>query len=221
MLILFILSSDYHHYADLSECIELTKYRCILSSVCIRLFQFSQVSFMQNMDLCEAYSLLFWLMCWIHVLCLIIIFKSEVWFIGHCLGFGHEIVWLAMFLWLWYFIPGSNRFFLGSLRFIPASILVAETPPPPSSRNTRFNTIMCYLFALRLTCGLRLCDLANWFVLFTDTLHHIIQSMRYLFDFNQSIYNSVWIHVVNLFLSHNFTLDTHLAWYQQHPSNHE
>ena len=40
---------------------------------------------------------------WIYILCVIIIIKSEVWTITHCLGLGHETmvsaVGLSMFLW--------------------------------------------------------------------------------------------------------------------------
>ena len=59
----------------------------------VRLSQFSQLSFMQYMELC-VFSLPIYLMMimGIRVLYHIIIIKSEVWPICHCLGFGHETV---------------------------------------------------------------------------------------------------------------------------------
>ena len=99
-----ITPSHYHHYADSSEGIELIK--CLP-----RLRLFSQLSFIQYMGLC-VFSLpirMSWL--WECVLYLIIIIKSEVWFINHCLGLGHETmvcaVCLTMFLSL-YFYRGND-----------------------------------------------------------------------------------------------------------------
>ena len=81
----------------------LVRYR--LPSVCLRLRQFSQLSFIQYMGcVSSAYPfLLRW--SWECVLYLIIIIKPEVWIINHCLGLGHETmvcaVCLTMFLWCW------------------------------------------------------------------------------------------------------------------------
>ena len=49
-----ITPSYYHHYADLSEGIELIKklVKYMLLSVCLRLRQFSQLLFIQYMGLC-------------------------------------------------------------------------------------------------------------------------------------------------------------------------
>ena len=49
-----ITPSHYHHYADLSKGIEPIKclVRYMLPSVCLRLPQFSQLSFVQYMGLC-------------------------------------------------------------------------------------------------------------------------------------------------------------------------
>ena len=67
----------------------LVKY--ILSSVCLTSNQFSQLYFMQYMELC-VFSLTIYLMVImrIRVLYLIVIINSEVWPICHCLGLGHE-----------------------------------------------------------------------------------------------------------------------------------
>ena len=73
--------------------------RYILSSVRLRLSQFSQLSFMQYMGLC-VFSLPVYLMMSvrIRVLNLIIIIKSEVWLICHSLGLGHETMTCAVCL---------------------------------------------------------------------------------------------------------------------------
>ena len=75
----------YHHYAGVSEGMELVRYG--LSSVCLRFNEWSQLSFMQYMRLC-LFSLSIYLVviARIHVLYLIIIIKSEVWAICLCLG---------------------------------------------------------------------------------------------------------------------------------------
>ena len=67
---------------------------CLLdyvSCVCLRLGQFSQLSFMQYMGLCVLRLHISLIMIYkIPVLGCIIIIKSEVWPICHCLGLGHE-----------------------------------------------------------------------------------------------------------------------------------
>ena len=100
---LYNTSSHYHHCAELSEDIELRKLpvRYILSSVWVRLIIFSQLSIIQPikqyMGLC-VFSLPTPLVVieGIYVLCLIIIIKSEVWTITHCLGLGHETMVCAV-----------------------------------------------------------------------------------------------------------------------------
>ena len=83
------LTSHYHHCANLSEGIELIKYLSdiFLSSVWVRLSIFSPLSIIQYVGL-YVFSLL----------CLIIIIKSEVWTITHCLGLGHETMVSAVCL---------------------------------------------------------------------------------------------------------------------------
>ena len=77
----------------------------ILSSVWVRLSIFSPLSIIQYVGLC-VFSLPIPLVMIerMYKLCLIIIIKSEVWTITHCLGLGHETmvcaVCLSTFLFL-------------------------------------------------------------------------------------------------------------------------
>ena len=101
---LHIKLPSYHHYADLSEGIELLK--CLsgnsVSSVCLRFSPFSLLSFMQYMGLCLLSSPIPLVIVRIRILYLIIIIKSDLWSICHCLGLGHETmvcaVWIFTFL---------------------------------------------------------------------------------------------------------------------------
>ena len=70
--------------------------RYILSSVWVRLSIFSQLSIVHFMGLCFQFTHfpLWWLRKYTH--CLIIIIKSEVWTIIHCLGLGHETMVCGM-----------------------------------------------------------------------------------------------------------------------------
>ena len=61
-----------------------------VSSVCLRFSQFSQLSFMQYMGLCLLSSPIPLIIVRICILYLIIIIKSDLWSIFHCLGLGHE-----------------------------------------------------------------------------------------------------------------------------------
>ena len=65
--------------------------RYVLSSVWVRLSIFSQLSIIQYMGLC-VFSLHISLVMieGIYILCLIIINKSDVWTVSHCLDPGHE-----------------------------------------------------------------------------------------------------------------------------------
>ena len=73
--------------------------RYILSSVWVRLSIFSPLSIIQYVGL-YVFSLPISLMMIerIYILCLIIIIKSEVWTITHCLGLGHETMVSAVCL---------------------------------------------------------------------------------------------------------------------------
>ena len=79
--------------------------RYILSSVWVRISIFSSLSIIQYVGL-YVFSLPISLVMIerIYILCLIIIIKSEVWTITHCLGLGHETmvsaVCLSIFLWV-------------------------------------------------------------------------------------------------------------------------
>ena len=73
--------------------------RYILSSVWVRQGTFSHLSVIQYVRLC-VFSLLISLVIIerIYIHCLIIIIKSEVWIITHCLRLGHETVVCAVCL---------------------------------------------------------------------------------------------------------------------------
>ena len=78
----------------------------VLWSVWVRLSIFPQLSIILCGAVCFQFT---YFPCddWenIYILCLIIIIKSEVWTITHCLGLGHETVvcavCLSVFLWHW------------------------------------------------------------------------------------------------------------------------
>ena len=88
LVCLYSTPSHYHHCANLSEGIELIK---CLSNVWVRLSIFSPLSIIQYVEL-YVFSLPISVVMMerIYILCLIIIIKSEVWTITHCLGLGHE-----------------------------------------------------------------------------------------------------------------------------------
>ena len=77
--------------------------RYILLSLWVRLSIFSQLSNIQYVGLC-VFSLPIPLVMIerIYILCLIIIIKSEVWTITHCLGLGHEtmVCTVCLFIFL-------------------------------------------------------------------------------------------------------------------------
>ena len=78
----------------------------ILSSVWVRLSMFSQVSIIQYVGLCVfSLPISLVMIVRIYILCLIIIIKSEVWAITHCLGLGNDTmvctVCLSIFLFFW------------------------------------------------------------------------------------------------------------------------
>ena len=73
--------------------------RYILSSVWVRLCTFSPLSIIQYVGM-YVFNLSIYLVMIerIYILCLIIIIKSEVWTITHCLGLGHETMVSAVCL---------------------------------------------------------------------------------------------------------------------------
>ena len=104
---LYITPSHYHHCVNFiwRHWTYKMPVRYNLSSVWVRLSIFSQLSIIQYMGLCVfSLPIPFVMIERIHILCLIIIIKSEVWTITHCLGLGHETmvcaVCLSIFFWM-------------------------------------------------------------------------------------------------------------------------
>ena len=104
---LHITLLHYHHYADLSEGVELLK---LLSDIfcleCVsEIRSISQLAFVQYMGLC-VFSLPIYLMMSVRisVLDFIIIIKSEVSPIFHCWGFGNELMVCAACLSIFLYI---------------------------------------------------------------------------------------------------------------------
>ena len=97
----FITLSHYHHCANFTwrHWTHKMPVRYNLSSVCVRLSIFSQLSIMQYVGLCVfSLPISFVMIERIYILCLIIIIKSEVWTITNCLGLGHETMVCAVCL---------------------------------------------------------------------------------------------------------------------------
>ena len=98
---LYITASHYHHCANFiwRHWTYKMSVRYNSSSVWVKLSIFSQLFIIQYVGLC-VFSLPISFR--IYILCIIII-KSEVWTITHCLGLGHETVvcpvCLSVFLW--------------------------------------------------------------------------------------------------------------------------
>ena len=114
LVCLYSTPSHYHHCAKLSEDIELIK--CLSDKFCVwvRLSIFSQLSIIQSIiqyvGLCVfQFTHTLVMIERIYILCLIIIIKSEVWTITHCLGLSHETMMCAVclsifFLKTWYIV---------------------------------------------------------------------------------------------------------------------
>ena len=102
---MYITPAHYHHCANFIGRYWTYKMpvRYNLSSVWVRFSIFSQLSIIQYVGLCVfSLPIPFVMIERIYILCLIIIIKSEVWTITHCLGLGHETmvcgVCLSIFL---------------------------------------------------------------------------------------------------------------------------
>ena len=98
---LYITQSHYHHCANFiwRQWNYKMPVRYNLSSVWVRLSIFFQSSIIQYVGLCVfSLSISFVMIERIYILCLIIIIKSEVWTITHCLGLGHETMVCAVCL---------------------------------------------------------------------------------------------------------------------------
>ena len=100
---LLMKASYFVFYLDISEVIG--QQHCMSPCVWVRSGIFSQLSIIQYVGLC-VFSLPISLVMIdrMYILCLIIIIKSEVWTITHCLGLGHQTtvcaVCLSAFLFL-------------------------------------------------------------------------------------------------------------------------
>ena len=126
---LYITPSHYHHCANFiwRHWTYKMPVRYSLSSVWVILSICSQLTIIQYVGLCVfSLPIPFVMIERIYILCLIIIIKSEIWTITHCLGLGHETmvcaVCLSIFLWLfcvrhiiklgqfqlWHWHPDSN-----------------------------------------------------------------------------------------------------------------
>ena len=104
---LYITPSHYHHYANFiwRHWTYKMPVRYNLSSVWVRLNIFSQLSNLQYVGLCVfSLPISFVMIERIYILCLIIIIKSEVWTITHCLGLGHETMVCAVCLSIFLFM---------------------------------------------------------------------------------------------------------------------
>ena len=104
---LYITPSHYHHCANFIR----RHWACQIQFVeCVsKIKHISQLSIIQYVGLC-VFSLLtsFVMIGRIYILCLIIIIKSEVWTITHCLGLGHETMVCAVCLSIFFHLLTST-----------------------------------------------------------------------------------------------------------------
>ena len=123
---LYITPSHYHHCANFIRRHWTRKMpvRYNLSRVWVRLSIFSQLSIIQYVGLCVfslpiSFVMIERIYIYIYILCLIIIIKSEVWTITHCLGLWHETmvcaVCLSIFLWAQLGPVGPRRAQIGPM----------------------------------------------------------------------------------------------------------
>ena len=91
----------------------------ILSSVCLRLSQFSQLYFMQYMGLCVfRLPISLTMIVRTYVLCLVTIIKSEVWPVCHGLKLGHETRVCAVCLYIFLRHLSDRKYQVGCDSFI-------------------------------------------------------------------------------------------------------
>ena len=116
LVCLYITPSHHHHCASLSELI-----KC-LSDIFCRVCKIRHILSVIHYTICGAVRFQFTrflvMIERIYILCLIIIIKSEVWTITHCLRLGHETMMCAVCLYV----------FL-SLRSIPDLTMANKSPP--------------------------------------------------------------------------------------------
>ena len=92
--------------------------RYILSSLWVRLRIFSPLSITHHMGLYVfSFPISLVMIERIHIRCLIIIIKSEVWTITHCLGLGHETIVSAVYLSYRLFASEMPQWFLLNWKF--------------------------------------------------------------------------------------------------------
>ena len=106
LVCLYLTPSHYQHCANFiwRHWTYKMPVRYNLSSVWVRLSIFSWLSIIQYVGLCVfKIPIPFVMIERIYILCLIIIIKSEVWTIIHCLGLGHE-KWYALYVFLYILI---------------------------------------------------------------------------------------------------------------------
>ena len=102
---LYITPSHYHHFANLSEDIELII--CLWDIFCRGVSKIrhilSVIHYTIRGAVCFQFTHFLVMIERIYMLCLIIIIKSEVWTITHFLGLGHDTMVCAvcLFVFLW------------------------------------------------------------------------------------------------------------------------
>ena len=104
---LYITPSHYHHCANFiwRHWTYKMPVRYNLSRVWVRLSIFSQLSIIRYVGLCVfSLPISFMMIERIYILCLIIIIKSEVWTITHCLGLGNETMVCSVCLSIFFLI---------------------------------------------------------------------------------------------------------------------
>ena len=102
---LYITQSHYHHCANLSEDIQSINACQIYLVECVSKMRhiLLVIHYTIRGSVCFQFTHFLVTIERIYIPCLIIIIKSEVWTITHCLGLGHEtmmcVVCLSVFLW--------------------------------------------------------------------------------------------------------------------------
>ena len=121
MISLYITPSYYHHCANFiwRHWTYKMPVRYNLSNVWVRLSIFSQLSIIQYVGLCVfSLPISFLMIGRIYIFCLIIIIKSEVWTITHCLGLGHETMLCAVCLSIFLFVYIQLFFYISRISCI-------------------------------------------------------------------------------------------------------
>ena len=140
LVCLYSTPSHYHHCANLSEGIELIK---CLSDIFCRVCKIKHILSVIHYTICGTVCLQFTHFSsddWenIYILCLIIIIKSEVWTITHCLGLGHETMVSAVCLFIFLLVV-----WIGHIKF---SIIYFDTC------HTCFTFIQCDDATIKMPC---------------------------------------------------------------------